>query len=223
MALGIALGMPKERLTGFSYVDPTRTMQWIRDYYYTKTKQFLDEKAVEAKVIGQHGAEILIKSTVKINGKTLEEIGLEIDEEEAIKGIREISKETAEAKERVRTEEKYELLHTQAADAFCKLCVEIAKQKQPSASLYTIKSLDGLLAGDDYCAFNGPAAFDYGGVYGRGISILEQPVGANLPAVTEKEMKIITEEIRAEAQFQKQAVEAFMQKSNGWFKSLFRR
>jgi malate/lactate dehydrogenase len=221
MMLGIALGLAKERLTGFSYVDPTRARQWIRDKYHEKTGQFVDEKSIDAKVIGQHGAEILIKSTVKIDGKRLEELGFDIDEEEAIRGIREISKETAEARERVRKEEGYELLHTQAAEAFCGLCVEMAKQKQPSASLYTIKNLNGFMAGEGHCAFNGPASLDYNGISGKGITVVEQPVGANLPSVTKSEMNTIIEEIRTEATFQKQSVEAFMQKSNGWWRSLF--
>jgi len=223
MMLGIALGMQKERLTGFSYVDPTRAIQWIRDMYFGKTGIFLDEKAIEAKVVGQHGAEILIKSTVRINGKKLEEISLEIDEEEARRGIRGISKEIAEARERVRKEEKYELLHTQVAEAFCNLCVDIAKRRQPSVSLYTIRRLEGLLAGEGYCAYNGPAAFDYEGFEGKGIRIVEQPLGINLPYVTEKEMEIIREEIAAEANFQKEAIETFMQKSNGFWKNLFKK
>jgi len=219
MMLAHVLGMPRERLSGFSYVDPVRAIQWIRDEYSRQTGKFLEDSVpIEASVVGQHGAEILIRNSIRINGKRPEELGFNYDERKAMAEIRDISKETAEARERTRKEEKYELLHMQSADAFCRLCVEIASRKQPTAPLYTIRSLEGFMMGEGCLGFSSQLGFDYCGFDGKGFALQDHAVGEILPNLTPTEMEILKEDVYAESQYQKASLEAYLHKSNGWLK-----
>lgn len=177
MTLAVKAGIPAPYVTGLSVLDTLRPKDYLRHLYYETFEEYLDEDKIYVRVLGQHGEEMPLEKSIRINDMTLEEVGelaLEqgkefgYDREEMIQYVRNQGGKEMSAKATTTKADRLDLMYTNLTVGLARLCEYAARRWQPEESLYAVREETP----GKYFSSNGPAEFDYSG---QGLRVRPMP------------------------------------------------
>jgi len=198
ISLAEKLGMPTERITGLSVIDTVRAKRWLKQRYFEQFNEQLNDEDVKVRVIGQHGLEIPLYGSIKIKGKSPEQIGLSVDMERFRHDVREEGGKVMESVKNLTRADMQEALYRGVPEAFVNLIGTFCKRRQPSESLYSKRNIMGSIQ------FNGPSEVTYSEA---GITVKPKAFG---DVISEEEFNKMLEQNRDELHVQGQVVSEYV-------------
>jgi len=198
ISLAEKLGLPAERITGLSVIDTIRAKKWLKQRYFEQFNGQLDDNDFSVRVIGQHGLEIPIYDSIRIKGKSPEEIGFKIDMNKFTDDIRSEGGKIMESVKNLSRADMQETLYRGVPEAFVRLIGTLCRREQPVESLYTKRNVSGALH------LNGPSKIFYSE---NGITIQPKEIEAG---ISKSEFSRLIKQCEEEYEFQHHEVDSYI-------------